>query len=125
MDKKTDLIELQNLPIAELSELLGALTIAELKELRALEVADNGGRKGALEDIDAALAKLPADTTPGNEDKPNGDPNGDAHLRTETAKIPDAVQPDWQKPDYTGPLHIEQSEWRRVNIKPVREVRTK
>ena len=127
MDKKNDLAEIQNLPIAELSELLGALTAPELVELRKLEVAstEDGGRKGALEAIDKAYAQFPPEA--GDQNQGGGEGNDDAGKRVEggEAAVPEGVQPDWQKPEYTGPLHIEQAEWRRVNIKPVREVSTK
>lgn len=110
MNNKTDLAEIQNLPIAELSELLGALTGPELQDLRKLEVEsnDDGGRKGALEAIDKAFALLVPDAP-----------------AVEVAAAADAELLDWQKPEYTGPLDIEQATWRRYNIKPVREVSTK
>jgi hypothetical protein len=112
-ENKTNLAEVQNLPIAEMSELLGALTAAELHELRALEASESN-RKGALEAIDAAL--VAAEAPPAGV----GDPFAEKPVEAAADETP-----DWQTPDYTGPLDIEKAEWRRHNIKPVGEVSTK
>jgi len=108
MTQKHDLAEIQNLPIVELSEMLSGLSAEELAALRELEV-NASNRKGALEAIDEAIKAAPAQV------------EGDAAVVAEQL----AKTPDWQDPDYTGPLDIEQMDWRNRNIKPVRQVETK
>lgn len=105
-----ELAEIQNLPLAELADRLGDLTAERLRALRALEAAESSPRKGALEAIDAALAKIEA--------KP---------AAAEAAAAPAARDvPAWQREDYDGPLDIPQAEWRRQHLtKPVQAARTK
>ncbi len=107
-----ELAEIRNLPVAELADRLDGLTASDLATLRALEAEDQGGRKTALEAIDAQLAKLaPAGE---NEETPPETTQPAAPAPTEQA-----ASPDWQSPDYLGPLDIEQAQWRNANIKPV------
>lgn len=114
MNQSTTVAEIQNLPIAEMAEMLGALTHAELIELRELEEGSDSPRKGALEVIDDALAAA---------EPPKVDPPEIVASGAVPAAKPEA--PAWQAPEYTGPLDIEQAAWRRRNIKPVRELTTK
>lgn len=52
------------------------------------------------------------------KDKPKADPKPDK-------AEPKPEPPAWQGADYSGPLTIDQANWRRHHIKPVREVATK
>lgn len=107
--KKTpeELAEIQNLPIPELVDRLAGLDADDLNALRALEVADNEGRKGALEAIDTAIAAL----TP-------GDGVSGTHVPPAAIEAAADPTPAWQREDYTGPLDIEQAVWRNANLKP-------
>lgn len=40
-------------------------------------------------------------------------------VAADAPKAADTETPDWQKPDYTGPLDINQADWRNRHIKPV------
>lgn len=145
---ENQIAELANLPIAELAERLGELDAAGLTALRAAEVtANDGGRKGALAAIDAA-AKLSevgaagsADgqaaegeleqsgvvtpAAPPVEQKPASKGAAKSKDKAEPADAASSPAPAWQDENYDGPLTIPQGEWRRHNIKPVQQVRTK
>ncbi len=105
MSQTRTVAEIQNLPIPELAEALPGLSVEDLTALRALE-AQETRRAGALKAIDAALA-------------------AGAPPAAEPSEAAPATALAWQQPDYAGPLDIEQMDWRRRNIKPVRAVETK
>lgn len=141
MDNR-DLAETRNLTAPEVQDLIPAMADDELAGLRELEAADSKPRKTVLEAIDAeierrAAARPAGAAAAGTADNPT--PGGDPTTRP-TATDPEAPPappakaksdakadetPDWQKPDYAGPLDIQQGEWRRRNIKPVTQARTK
>ncbi|GEM_PF-1078929 len=109
--------ELQNLTAAELVEQVGSLDAARATALRELEAADkDGGRKTVLAAIDKRLAEVGGQG--GNDPAPAAAPR-----RATQAAAADT--PVWQAPDYDGPLTIPQAAWRRENIKPAQEPRTK
>ncbi|WP_153066040.1 MULTISPECIES: hypothetical protein [Xanthomonas] len=153
-EPNTKLSEIQNLPAAELADLLQGLTLDELTALRAIEVAQkDGGRKGALAHIDSAIkdasdktaldqaaigevqpaAGNPAATTTGHAEASSFeagntlalDENGRVIGMAPRDMLPATETPDWQHEAYSGPLNIPQADWRRHNIKPVRAVREK
>lgn len=115
MSTKTpeDLSEIQNLTLDELRDALTGLDAEDLATLKALEQADSKPRAGALEAIDAAIAKLPVA------------PAATAKPATEDEAKPAAGKAAWQTDDYTGPLTIDQATWRRHNVKPVGGAATK
>ena len=122
---RPELAEIQNLPVAELSERLEGLTAEDLAQLRDLENASEKPRAGALSALDAAAKAL------GEGDEVRARQSGDQALANTLASDraldarADAKAPAWQAPDYDGPLTIPQAEWRRHNIKPVARARTK
>jgi hypothetical protein len=154
MSTKTpeELGEIQNLPIAELSDRLLDLDADDLKALRALE-DKSIKRKGAYEAIDAASElltdkaaadkaaadkaaadkaaadKAAADKAAADKAAANpvvSDANAIAHDgAAKSAPVEAEAVANWQLPDYTGPLDIEKAEWRRVNLKPVDGFATK
>lgn len=113
---RPELAEIQNLPVAELSERLEGLTAEDLAQLRDLENASEKPRAGALSALDAASKALDE----GGERPPSA---GNEPAPRASAAGPKA--PAWQAPDYDGPLTIPQADWRRHNIKPVARARTK
>lgn len=119
-----DLAEIRNLPIAELAERLPALSAGQLTELRALEAAETDPRKGALEAIDAAIAKAAGPEVEGGNPPPAGKAGKSGASKPADDESAPAA-PDWQSPDYSGPLDIEQATWRARHVKPVRTARTK
>ncbi|PPU60782.1 hypothetical protein XcodCFBP4690_17020 [Xanthomonas codiaei] len=145
------LSEIQNLPLAELSDRLEGLTAEELTALRALEGEQkDGGRKGALAAIDDAFARLPITALASRVTEGEGkldeiaigvegataagyeadntlalDGSGRVIGVARRGETPATDTPDWQREVYDGPLTIPQAEWRRHNIKPVRAVREK
>ena len=122
------LAELQNLPSAELAEQLGELSADELAALKALEAAASEPRADAMAAIDAAIAAKHGekdDSQGGGEGPEDGgakSPPSTVSARSGKAR---AETPDWQQPDYAGPLDMARMEWRRRNIKPVADVATK
>jgi hypothetical protein len=111
--ESTDLAEIQNLPIAELTEYLAELTDSELVDLRNLEADNESPRKGALEAIDAEIAQR----------APAGD--GESAQSAVVVSPDKAAEPVWRKQDYTGPLTGDQAAWRHAHLKPVDVERTK
>lgn len=143
MEKMT-VAEVQNLTAPELVERIPSMPAADLVELRKLENESSRPRTTVIAAIDAAEAKLAENqAAAGTGDNPAGTvedptPGGDPTTRPSTteqtpppplAKVKADTKadetPEWQKPDYAGPLDIQQAEWRRRNIKPVTQVRTK
>lgn len=124
MSKTPTIEELQNLPANELIEQVGSLPSDRATALRELEAADKeGGRKTVLAAIDKRLADLGAEGG-----SPPAAAPAPAPRRNAASAAPDAASgdaPAWQAPDYDGPLTIPQAAWRRENIKPAQEPRTK
>lgn len=115
---RPEIAEIQNLPVAELSERLEGLSAEDLAQLRELENATGKPRAGALAALDAAAKALDEGPAPqANEPA--------ARAASAKATADDAKAPAWQAPDYDGPLTIPQADWRRHNIKPVARARTK
>lgn len=105
---EVDLKALQAKPIAEINPVLGDLGRDQLTELLALEADCNSPRETLTKAIVARIEKLDADNEPPPESKP-AEP-----------EAPKAKPPAHHHPDYSGPLTIEQAEWRNRNLKPAK-----
>lgn len=153
MTEHHDIAELRNLPEVELIELLPAVDAEKLTALRAAEAADDKPRSAVLEAIDKAVAAAPApgartdteqavaagNTKPQTKAERKAAEKAAAEAAKQNQTPPSApaaagtlpaaqsgdTAPAWQSADYDGPLTIPQAEWRRANIKPVREAITK
>lgn len=99
-----DLKALQVKSIAEISPALGELQRDQLTELLALEADSNSPRETLTKAIVARIEKLDADNAAPPEPE---------------AAAP-AKPPAHHHPDYSGPLTIEQAEWRNRNLKPAK-----
>lgn len=151
MTEQHDIAEIRNLPEAELIELLPAVDADKLAALRAAETGDTKPRKDVLEAIDKAIAALPPSGQRTDTEAAAGKPQTPAQRKAaeksaaaqkaadkarsgsvapaattgSTEAVASDATPAWQAEAYDGPLTIPQAEWRRHNIKPVREARTK
>jgi len=124
MSKTPTIAELQNLPANELIEQVGSLPADRATALRELEAADKeGGRKTVLAAIDKRLAELAGEG--GNAQAAPQPPTAAARRSTAAPAASTGDAPAWQARDYDGPLTIPQAAWRRENIKPAQEPRTK
>lgn len=104
---EVDLKTLQVKPIAEINPVLGELDRDQLTELLALEADCNSPRDSLTRTIVARIEKIDADNAPPAE--PAATPAPAA-----------AKPPAHHHPDYSGPLTIEQAEWRNRNLKPAK-----
>lgn len=102
-----DLKALQQKPIAEINPALGDLDRDQLTELLALEADSNSPRDTLTKAIVARLEKIDAE----NELPPE---------KPAEPEAPKAKPPAHHHPDYSGPLTIEQAEWRNRNLKPAK-----
>lgn len=101
---EVDLKALQVKPIAEINPVLGDLDRDQLTELLALEADCNSPRDSLTKTIVARIEKIDADNAPPAE-----------------PPAPAAAKPPAHRhPDYSGPLTIEQAEWRNRNLKPAK-----
>ena len=87
---------------ATAAEVIDALKTADdllAEDLDALQAAEQGGqsRKTVLAAIATAITEF-------------------ASGREQSAKASSVAPPDWQRPDYTGPITATQALWRRTNI---------
>lgn len=88
---------------------LPTMTRQNVVDLLAMETDEENPRETLVEALTKQLEKIDAD---------DADAPADAEP---SAKEP----PAYQRKDYTGPLTIEQAQWRHANIKPVASVNTK
>lgn len=110
---KVDLKALQAKAIADINPVLGELDRDQLAELLALEVDGNSPRETLTRAIAERIEKIDAD---------------DAAAEAEAKRVAEAKQaaepkakpPAHHHPDYSGPLTIEQAEWRNRNLKPAK-----
>lgn len=87
---------------SEVKEQLGDLETADLKSLLEAETGDSKPRSSVVKAIEAEL-----------EERADNEP-----------KKP-AAAPEWQKPDYMGPLTGDQAEWRNKHCPTWRQPTTK
>jgi hypothetical protein len=120
MDKsKLDAVKaLQEKPAAEILAALPSLERDALSELIAREADCNSPREDVTQAIAARIAEMDAESEPPPA-KPSGKP---AKVEAPAPKDP---KRDHTHPDYSGPLTIEQANWRHANLKPVKAVKTK
>ena len=109
--------------VTDIVDVLGDLSPADITALQDLEAAGKN-RSTLLSAIDDYIAAQTGD----NEQQPLGDiedesvgggnPDADPDAAQEPAgkAVRGEEEPDWQKPDYSGPLTIPQAEWRNTNI---------
>lgn len=98
-----DLKALANLKIADIVEKLDTLTVEQLTELRAIEVADSN-RVTLIERIDDKLAEAAEQAT-----------------APAAAAAPAAAEPAWLADDYAGPLTIDQAQARLAKARAAAE----
>lgn len=133
---ENELKDMLDNPVADIVSLLPDLSPPDVLALRALE-AGEGGKKRAtlLKAIDDFIAEQG-----GESDTESDAGNADDTSVEETSTPPSAAEggssggsdaaadsfsnkdvrgetPDWQKPDYDGPMTIEISDWRNKNLK--------
>lgn len=104
---------LQN-SVKDVVEHFSTLTDEQLRELRALETAEQN-RKTLLEAIDDELVQRAKQGNGGEAEA------GGAGAAGSAAPAADPL-PKWMGADYTGPITVEQAEWRNANLKPVEPV---
>lgn len=129
--KQEDIVELLQKTVAEIEEDLPALNKEELKLAHQLESQDDNPRTGVLEPIENLLGQivLTETDTGGEAEKELNDARmkiSDLESRLQAAPQPTAEAgakeargesiPDWQRPDYDGPITGEQGEWRNKNL---------
>lgn len=133
-DETTNLEELQNLPAVELIDRVAALNAEQLQALADIETADTraGNRVTVLRAIEARRAELAEkasvdDAGASSEIKGEfaADAAADQSGVAPVAELVVGAPPAWQSPDYSGPLTIDQANWRSEYIKPARQVRQK
>lgn len=105
MTEKDKLDQLRELTVKAIGDELPNLSRDELAELLAREADANDPRETLIKAISKRIEQIDAEA--------------DAPAEAPTTKA------KWMEADYSGPLTIEQAEWRNANIKPVREVTTK
>lgn len=110
-----DLKALQQQSVKDIGEQFAALSDAQLRELHALESNAATPRKTLIENIDDELAQR-AEQSNGGEAEAGG-----AGAAGSAAPAADPL-PKWMDADYTGPITVEQAEWRNANLKPVEPV---
>lgn len=104
-----ELREIRQQSIKAITPSLGDMTRANLVELLALEADEDNPRETLVEAITKQIEKIDAD---------DAEPLADA-------ESPAPEPPAYQSADYTGPLTIDQAQWRHANIKPVSGTITK
>jgi len=110
-----DLKALQVKSIAEIRPVLGELQRDQLTELLALEADCNSPRETLTKAIVARLEEIDAD----NAAPPEQEAAASVKPPEPEAAAP-AKPPAHHHPDYSGPLTIEQAEWRNRNLKPAK-----
>lgn len=103
---------LRSKTVNEIIELLPVMDRPDLVRLAAAEADDAQPRVTLTRAIAQQIETIDADNAPDADD-------GAA------VAVDASAAPAWHAPDYTGPLDIEQANWRNVNIKPVGGVITK
>lgn len=104
-----ELQEIRQQAIKLIVPVLPEMSRPNLVELAALEADEDNPRETLVDAITKQIEKIDAD-------------DSDAEAAAEpSAKEP----PAYQSADYTGPLTIEQAQWRHANIKPVTGTVTK
>lgn len=112
MDEKK-LREILKGTIEQITEALASLTPPEVIRLQELEI-EEGQREDVVNAIDAYIAaqESAASKTKAGE----GGKKGASKKQPADKEARGEEQPDWQKEHYTGPLAIEQANWRNANI---------
>lgn len=89
-------------PIKDIKPELASLDRATLVSLMALEAEAENPREALTKAITARIEAI--DNLEHEDDATAGD---------------EAAAPAWQRPEYAGPITIEQATWRNLNLKPV------